>query len=136
MTGGDDTLARTGTPATTPDPTSLKEYVLLLPRLARLLWRLSRDPRVPARAKATLFILAGYLLSPVDVVPDFIPGIGQLDDLVVVAFALDQMLNRVPDEVVRSHWDGDEDVLEVVRQVLDISTAYMPGWLKKRFSSR
>jgi uncharacterized membrane protein YkvA (DUF1232 family) len=132
----DGTLARPGSPETKPDPTSLKEYVLLLPRLARLLWRLSRDPRVPARAKATLFILAGYLLSPVDVVPDFIPGIGQLDDLVVIAFALDQMLNRVPDDVVRDHWDGDEDVLEVVRQVLDISTAYVPGWLKKRFSSR
>ncbi|MDQ3915800.1 MAG: YkvA family protein [Actinomycetota bacterium] len=136
MTGGDGTLARPAPSAAPPDPTSLKEYVLLVPRLARLLWRLSRDPRVPARAKATLFIIAGYLLSPVDVVPDFIPGIGQLDDLVVVAFALDQMLNRVPREVVLDHWDGDEDVLEVVRQVLDISTAYVPGWLKKRFSSR
>lgn len=114
-------------------PTSLKEYALLVPRLARLLWRLSRDPRVPARAKATLFILAGYLLSPVDVVPDFIPGIGHVDDLVILAFALDQMLNRIPEEVVLEHWDGDEDVLEVVRQILDISTAYVPGWLKKRF---
>lgn len=83
-----------------------------------------------------MFIIAGYLVSPVDVVPDFIPGIGQIDDLVILAFALDQMLNRVPDEVVREHWDGDEDVLEVVRQILDISTAYVPGWLKKRFSSR
>ncbi len=137
MTAGDDTLARRDAAAVPKhDPTSLKEYVLLLPRLARLLWRLSRDPRVPARAKAILFIIAGYLLSPVDVVPDFFPGIGQLDDLVVIAFALDQMLNRVPEEVVRDHWDGDEDVLEVVRQVLDISTAYVPGWLKKRFSSR
>ncbi|MDQ3957773.1 MAG: YkvA family protein [Actinomycetota bacterium] len=118
-----------------PAPTSLKEYALLAPRLVRLLWKLARDPRVPARSKATLFILAGYLLSPVDIVPDFIPGIGQLDDLVLAAFALDQMLNRVPDEVVREHWDGDEDVLEVVRNILDISTAYVPGWLKKRFSA-
>jgi uncharacterized membrane protein YkvA (DUF1232 family) len=131
MTARDDSLA-----PLKPAPTSLKEYALLVPRLARLVWRLSRDPRVPARTKATLFIVAGYLVSPVDVVPDFIPGIGQLDDLVILAFALDQMLNRVPDEVVREHWDGDEDVLEVVRQILDISTAYVPGWLKKRFSSR
>jgi uncharacterized membrane protein YkvA (DUF1232 family) len=119
-----------------PRPTKLKEYALLVPRLARLVWRLSRDPRVPPRTKATLFIIAGYLVSPVDVVPDFIPGIGQIDDLVILAFALDQMLNHVPDEVVLEHWDGDEDVLEVVRQILDISTAYVPGWLKKRFSSR
>ncbi|MEA2497661.1 MAG: hypothetical protein QOH26_66, partial [Actinomycetota bacterium] len=43
------------------DPTSLKEYALLAPRLVKLVWKLARDPRVPARSKATLFILAGYL---------------------------------------------------------------------------
>jgi uncharacterized membrane protein YkvA (DUF1232 family) len=79
-------------------------------------------------------VLGAYLASPIDLIPDFLPGIGQLDDLVIVAFALDQMLNRVPEEVVRSHWDGDDDVLQIVREILDISTAFVPGWLKKRFS--
>jgi len=114
--------------------TQLKEYLLIAPRLVKLLWRLSRDPRVPARSKATLVILGAYLASPIDLIPDFLPGIGQLDDLVIVAFALDQMLNRVPEEVVRSHWDGDRDVLQIVREILDISTAFVPGWLKKRFN--
>ncbi len=117
------------------DQTSLREYVLLLPRLGRLVWRLARDPRVPARSKATLLLVAGYLVTPVEAIPDFIPGLGQLDDLVVVAFALDQMLNRVPDHVVREHWDGDEDVLEVIRHVLDIAIGFVPGWLKKRFGN-
>jgi hypothetical protein len=44
------------------------------------------------------------------------------------------MLNRVPEEVVREHWEGDEDVLHIVREILDISTAFVPGWLKKRFA--
>ena len=114
--------------------TQLKEYLLIAPRLVKLLWRLSRDPRVPPRSKATLVILCAYIASPIDLIPDFIPGIGQLDDLVIVAFALDQMLNRVPEEVVRSHWDGDDDVLQIVREILDISTAFVPGWLKKRFN--
>jgi uncharacterized membrane protein YkvA (DUF1232 family) len=114
--------------------TKLKEYALLVPRIGKLLWRLSRDPRVPARAKATLFLLAGYLISPVDIIPDFIPGLGQLDDLIIVAFALDQMLNRVPEEIVLEHWDGDDDLLQIVQEILDISTAFVPGWLKKRFS--
>jgi len=114
--------------------TQLKEYLLIAPRLVKLLWRLSRDPRVPARSKATLVILGAYIASPIDVIPDFLPGIGQLDDLVIVAFALDQMLNRVPEEVVRSHWEGDDDILQIVREILDISTAFVPGWLKKRFS--
>ena len=120
-----------------PDPppqTSLKEYALLLPRLLKLVWRLARDPRVPARVKATLVVLGGYLALPYDILPDFIPGIGQLDDIVAIAFVLDQLLNRVSPEVVREHWDGDEDILELVQEVLDISTGFVPGWLKNRFS--
>ncbi len=117
-----------------PPQTSLKEYALLLPRLLKLLWRLARDPRVPARSKATLLVLAGYLASPVDLIPDFIPGLGQLDDIAVIAFALDQMLNRIPAEIVLEHWDGEEDLLQVVQEVLDISTGFLPGWVKKRFS--
>ena len=116
--------------------TKLKEYALLVPRLVKLLWRLARDPRVPARTKATLFIIAGYLATPIDLIPDFVPVVGQLDDLVIVAFVLDQMLNRVPPEIVREHWDGDGDILEVVQEILDISTAFVPGWLKKRFAKQ
>lgn len=116
--------------------TKLKEYALLVPRLVKLLWRLTRDPRVPARSKATLVLLMGYIVSPVDLIPDFLPGIGQLDELVIAAFALDQMLNRVPAEVVREHWEGDKDILEIVQEVLDISTAFVPATLKKRFGGR
>lgn len=129
-----------GAPDDDPDKeaqqTKMKEYALLVPRLGKLLWRLTRDPRVPARNKATLVMLMGYIVSPIDVIPDFFPGIGQLDELVVTAFALDQMLNRVPAEVVREHWDGDNDILEVVQEVLDIATAFVPAALKKRFGSR
>jgi uncharacterized membrane protein YkvA (DUF1232 family) len=94
---------------------------------------LARDPRVPARNKATLVFVGAYLASPIDLIPDFLAGIGHVDDLIVVAFALDQILNRVPPEVVREHWDGDEDVLHVVQQILDISTAFVPGWLRRLF---
>ena len=117
-----------------PPQTRLKEYALLLPRLLKLVWNLARDPRVPPRSKAVLLLLAGYLASPVDLIPDFLPGLGQLDDIAVVAFALDQMINRVDPEIVREHWDGDRDILELVQEILDISTGFLPGWLKKRFS--
>ena len=114
------------------EETELKEYLLLLPRMVKLIWRLTRDPRVPPRSKATLMLLGAYVMSPVDVIPDFIPGLGQLDDIVIVAFALDSILNRIPDHIVREHWDGDEDVLQLVREVLDIATGFMPTWLKNR----
>ncbi len=122
-----------GSPA--PAQTSLKEYALLAPRLGRLVWRLVRDPRVPARSKAALVMVAGYIASPVDLVPDFLPALGQLDDIVLIAFALDQILNRVPEELVREHWDGEEDVLALVRQILDISTAFFPRWLRRLFTN-
>jgi uncharacterized membrane protein YkvA (DUF1232 family) len=116
--------------------TSLKEYALVAPRIVKLVFRLMRDPRVPARSKAVLVLLAGYLASPIDLLPDFIPGIGHLDDLIMAAFALDQILNRVPDEVVREHWEGEGDVLEIVRNVVDISSSFVPGWLKRLVSTR
>jgi uncharacterized membrane protein YkvA (DUF1232 family) len=115
--------------------TRLTEYAFFAPRLAVLIFRLMRDRRVPPRPKAILVLLAAYLASPVDLIPDFVPGIGRVDDLVLAAFALDQILNRIPDQYVREHWDGDEDVLQVVREILDISTAVVPDWLKKRLSA-
>ena len=131
----DDIELASASSSTPEKPTDLKEYLLLLPRLLKLLYRLSRDPRVPARSKATLFILGGYLASPVDLIPDFIPGVGQLDDIAIIAFVLDQMLNRIPEEIVREHWEGDEDVLQVLKEILDISTAFVPGWLRNRFGA-
>ena len=80
-------------------------------------------------------MIGAYLVSPIDIIPDFIPGLGQLDDIAVVAFALDQMLNRVPEHVVVEHWEGDEDVLQVVREILDIATGFVPSWMKRRFSN-
>jgi uncharacterized membrane protein YkvA (DUF1232 family) len=118
-------------PAGVPAQTRLKEYALLLPRLLKLVWRLARDPRVPARTKALLFMLGGYLASPIDIVPDFIPGVGQLDDIVLIAVVLDKLVNRVPREVVMDHWEGDEDILDVVSQILDISTAFLPARLRR-----
>ena len=115
-------IERPGQPDRPDNETTLQELILLAPRLVRLIYKLLRDPRVPPRSKAILVLVAGYLLLPFDFVPDFIPVIGQADDLVLAAFALDQILNRVPDSIVREHWEGDEDVLAIVRQVLDIST--------------
>jgi uncharacterized membrane protein YkvA (DUF1232 family) len=111
--------------------TKLKEYLLLLPHLVKLLARLMRDPRVSPRSKAVLVLVVGYLASPIDLIPDMVPGMGQLDDLVIAAFALDYMINRVPDEILREHWDGDEDVLELIRNIAEIAATLVPRWIKR-----
>jgi uncharacterized membrane protein YkvA (DUF1232 family) len=115
--------------------TTLKDYVLLLPNLARLIARLVRDPRVPARPKATLVVVSIYLVSPIDLVPSFVPGLGQLDDLMLAALTLDQLLNQIPEELVREHWDGEQDVLDVVREVLRQSTSFIPAPVRRLFST-
>jgi uncharacterized membrane protein YkvA (DUF1232 family) len=111
--------------------TSLKEYALLAPRLIKLLARLMRDPRVQPRSKAVLLVTVAYLMSPIDVIPDMVPGVGQLDDIIIVAFALDHLLNRIPEELVREHWEGDEDVLAIVQHVVEIGAGLVPAWIKR-----
>jgi uncharacterized membrane protein YkvA (DUF1232 family) len=70
--------------------------------------RLIRDPRVPRGRKALLVALAGYLALPFDLVPDFIPVAGELDDVVIVALVLRSLLRGGGAALVREHWPGPE----------------------------
>src|SRR5512133_2435021 len=79
-----------------------------------LVTRLARDPRVPRRRKLLLVALVGYLALPFDLVPDFIPIAGQLDDVLVVAFVLRRFLRSGGELLVREHWPGPEQSLGVV----------------------
>jgi uncharacterized membrane protein YkvA (DUF1232 family) len=73
-----------------------------------------------------------YLVSPIDVVPDFVPGLGQLDDVVVVLLALHGLLNRVDEEVVLEHWDGDADLMRMVRAGFAAAARLLPGKWEQR----
>ena len=72
-----------------------------LPNFARLYWRLFRDRRVPMLPKALLVLTLVYVVSPLDVIPDFIPVIGEMDDIVVVLSGLWLFIRLCPPEVVR-----------------------------------
>ena len=74
-----------------------------LPTYGRLVWDLARDPRVPRQQKLVLGALAAYLAFPLDIIPDFIPVIGQLDDLAVLIFGLDWFIRNAPPDVVEEH---------------------------------
>ena len=75
--------------------------LLHLPNFARLYWRLFRDWRVPILPKALLVLTLVYVVSPLDVIPDFIPVIGEMDDIVVVLSGLWLFIRLCPPEVVR-----------------------------------
>jgi uncharacterized membrane protein YkvA (DUF1232 family) len=76
--------------------------------------RLLGDPRVPRRKKALLIALTGYLALPFDLVPDFIPVAGQLDDVVIVALVLRSLLRGGGETLVREHWPGPQNSLALV----------------------
>ena len=94
------------------DRSRAREIASFLPNVARLFAGLLRDPRVPRRAKIVLGLGAGYLAMPIDLIPDFIPVAGQIDDAIVAAVALRYVLRATPEAVLAEHWDGAPATLE------------------------
>jgi uncharacterized membrane protein YkvA (DUF1232 family) len=85
-----------------------------IPDCIVLCGRLLGDSRVPRRKKALLVALTGYLALPFDLVPDFIPVAGQLDDVVIVALVLRSLLRGGGESVIREHWPGPPGSLALV----------------------
>ena len=107
-----------------------KEIALALPNLVKLLARLAHDPRVPPRSKTFAGFTAAYLISPIDLVPDFIPILGKTDDVVLVAFALNHLIQAAGYDVVREHWDGEDDVLDIIVDVVDFAAGLVPRTIR------
>ena len=93
-------------------PGLLKDLAGFLPACVTLVRRLRADPRVPWQAKAAVLVAGLWVLSPVDLLPEFLPVIGPLDDVVVVALALRYAARRVPREVLLEAWPGEPRLLE------------------------
>jgi uncharacterized membrane protein YkvA (DUF1232 family) len=89
-----------------------RELALLLPNLVRLFGGLLRDRRVGLPAKIVVGIASLWLASPIDLIPEFIPIVGSLDDAIVAALALRFVLRTTDGAVVREHWHGDPATLE------------------------
>jgi uncharacterized membrane protein YkvA (DUF1232 family) len=85
-----------------------------MPDCVVLVRRLLRDPRVPRRRKLALVLLAAYVLLPFDLVPDFIPVAGQLDDAILVALVLRALVRGGGEPLVREHWPGPERSLALI----------------------
>jgi uncharacterized membrane protein YkvA (DUF1232 family) len=89
----------------------LKDLAGLLPACVTLVRRLRADPRVPWRAKAAVVLAGLWVLSPIDLLPEFLPIVGPLDDVVVVALALRYAARRVPPEVLLEAWPAEPRLL-------------------------
>ena len=93
-------------------PGLAKDLASFLPACATTLRRLRKDPRVPRAVKVAVAIAAVWVISPIDLIPEFLPVIGPLDDVVVVALALRFAARRVPREAIEEAWPGERPLLD------------------------
>ena len=89
-----------------------KDLATVLPACATTARRLRRDPRVPRRAKVAVVVALLWVLSPIDLIPEFLPIIGPLDDVLVVALAFRYAARQVPRDVLVEAWPAEPRILE------------------------
>jgi uncharacterized membrane protein YkvA (DUF1232 family) len=97
-----------------PETVTMKDALRLLPDLVRLIRRLAADRTLAIGIRVRLMLLLAYLLSPIDLVPDFIPVIGYADDAVIVALVLRSVIKRAGAGAVGKHWPGSPAGLDVI----------------------
>lgn len=105
----------------------LVPWLLAVPDFFVMLVRLTGDPRVPAGAKLIAGVTIAYFISPVDLIPDPLPLVGEIDDLALGLFALEQIARLVPSGVVQEAWPGEGQVMELVREGTQLITRVLPA---------
>lgn len=109
----------------------ITKYILLIPDLMALMVRLMGDPRVSARLKAEIAAATGYIIVPVDLMPEAVMGpAGLIDDAIVGMIALNrvvQVMGQAGEDVLRQYWDGDEDVLHLMQGLLERADSFVTG---------
>ena len=96
------------------------EFLMLVPDMFMLLWRLTTDSRVRGKDKVLLGSAVAYFILPFDLIPEAIVGpLGYMDDLVFAAYVLNKILNSTDATILREHWSGNGDVLEAIQRILN-----------------
>ena len=108
----------------------VKNMMLFFPQMVGLCGRLLMDDRVSKTEKALFASALVYAIAPLDFLPDFLPFIGQVDDAYLVALTLLRLVNRTDASIVRQHWRGGGDIVELASSI----TALAPKLLPKRVS--
>jgi uncharacterized membrane protein YkvA (DUF1232 family) len=102
--------------------TIARELVTFLPNLIRLFRGLLGDGRVPRSSKVLLLVGAFWLASPIDLIPEFLPGVGPLDDAIVAGLVLRHVMKRAGPDVVKDHWRGDPKTIGLLLRAARVSS--------------
>ena len=114
----------------------MRNFLMFLPNMVMLLGRLLKDGRVPTAEKALFLAAIVYVISPIDLIPDLFPFIGQVDDIYVVALTLLRLINRSDATVVRQHWLGGGDIVSLADSIAGIAPMLLPKRVSRVLSSR
>jgi uncharacterized membrane protein YkvA (DUF1232 family) len=114
----------------------MRELLLFVPNFVKLVLDLLRDPRVSQADKAILAGIIMYVIVPLDIIPDFIPFIGQIDDAYLLAISILRLLNRADREVVLEHWDGKQNIKELISNVASVAEYFLPRRMKNVLRGR
>ena len=102
-----------------------------VPATGQLLYRLLRDERVDDRKRAGVIAALAYMVLPWDLIPDRIPLIGKVDDVVIGAAALQALFDEAGEEIIRGHWDGSDGTLEGLLGIIETVSGFVPRPLRQ-----
>ena len=108
------------------------EYLFLLPDFFMLLLRLMVDKRVSVKRKLMIGGIVAYVMMPFDIIPDFIPIIGHIDDLVLVVLGLNMVLNDTEEHILTDNWSGEGDILQQLKKITAAAEDFLDQNLLQR----
>ncbi len=101
-----------------PKDVPLREVIRVIPDVLRLLRALVTDGSVPLDARLVLVGLIAWILSPIDLIPEFVPGLGPLDDVIVAIVAMRYVRRRIGIDGIRARWAGSDEGLRLLVRVI------------------
>lgn len=102
-------------------------YLMIVPDFLALLYRLFKDERVDKKTKAVVGVALGYLASPIDILPDSIPFVGKIDDVAIIFFVLNKIVNDIPENVLLENWQGQEDIMKIIKEGVNYINSAVGG---------
>jgi uncharacterized membrane protein YkvA (DUF1232 family) len=109
----------------------MKNLVMFVPNMVLLCGRLLTDPRVPRTEKALVAGAIIYALIPLDLIPDMIPFVGQIDDAYLIALTLLRLVDRTEPAVLREHWNGGGDIVQLVESMATLAGRLLPRRIRR-----
>lgn len=114
----------------------MKNLLMFLPNMISLCGRLLTDGRVPLAEKALFAGAVVYALMPLDLIPDLLPFVGQIDDAYLISLTLLRLIGRTDASVIREHWRGGGDVVQLAEAIAGLAPRILPKRIQRVLSAR